>query len=225
VKLSEKDKLRDILARGDLLSMDYDAYASGLERIKKETSEGVEYWMARELMPLLDYTKWANFCGVIEKAKIACEAAGMKTTNHFADVGNMVLIGSGAQRERGDWYLTRFACYLIAMNADPSKPEVGFAMTYFAAQTRRQELLDRQLTEADKRVDIRMRLWLRIAASRGLQRKPASSGTLSFKLPAIAVCMEWTFPKSRRARGSRLATNSWTTLGRSNSPRTSSRPT
>ena len=157
--------------------MDYDAYVNGLERVKKETSEGVEYWMGRELMPLLDYAKWANFCAVIEKAKVACEAAGMKPSNHFADAGNMVLIGSGAQRERGDYYLTRFACYLIAMNADPSKPEVGFAMTYFAAQTRRQEVLEQQLTEADKRVEIRLRV---MATNRRLAGAAKKAGVVRY---------------------------------------------
>lgn len=138
--------------------MDYDAYVIGLERVKKETADGVAYWMGRDLMPLLAYNDWRNFCFVIEKAKVAADAARAKAANHFVETNDMVLIGSGAKRERGDWFLSRFACYLIAMNADPSKPEVGFAMTYFAAQTRRQEVLEQQLTEAEKRVEIRLRV-------------------------------------------------------------------
>ena len=108
-------------------------------------------------MPLLDYTKWANFKSVIEKARNACESAKFSSANHFADTGKMVMIGSGAQREAEDLYLTRYACYLIAMNSDGSKQEVGFAMTYFAVQARRQEVME-QLTEADHRLEIRLRL-------------------------------------------------------------------
>jgi DNA-damage-inducible protein D len=137
--------------------MDYDAYVSGLEQVKQTTDEGIEYWMGRDLMPLLDYNAWRNFCVVVEKAKTACDAAGMKSPNHFVETNDMVLIGSGAQRERGDWYLSRYACYLVAMNADSSKPEVGFAMTYFAAQARRQELQD-NLIDSEKRLQLRLRV-------------------------------------------------------------------
>lgn len=137
--------------------MEYNNYIVGLEAIRRVTEKGVEYWMARELMPLLDYTKWANFRGVLDKARAACESAGFSPTNHFAEAGKMVLIGSGAEREAEDWYLTRYACYLIAMNADSTKPEVGFAMTYFAAQTRRQEL-EEKLIDEEKRVQLRLRV-------------------------------------------------------------------
>jgi DNA-damage-inducible protein D len=138
--------------------MEYNAFAQGMERVKHIAKNSVEYWMGRDVMPLLAYTDWRNFCGVIEKAKVACASSGLKPDNHFVGTNEMVEIGSGAQRERGDYYLTRHACYLIAMNADSSKAEVGFAMTYFAAQTRRQELQEKLLTDEEKRLQLRLRL-------------------------------------------------------------------
>jgi DNA-damage-inducible protein D len=138
--------------------MEYNAFYEGMERIKHHTATGVEYWTARELMPLLAYTDWRNMCAVIEKAKVACATGGLKPVNHFVESNEMVEIGSGALRKRGDYFLTRHACYLIAMNADPAKPEVGFAMTYFASQTRRQELQEKLLTDEENRLQVRLRL-------------------------------------------------------------------
>jgi len=99
-----------------------------------------EYWHARELMRVLGYDKWANFLGVIEKAKTACSQSNQSVEDHFADAGKMVGLGSEARREIEDLRLTRYACYLIAQNADSRKPPVAFAQTYFAIQTRKQEL-------------------------------------------------------------------------------------
>jgi DNA-damage-inducible protein D len=158
--------------------MDYDAYVSGLEEVKQTTDEGIEYWMGRDLMPLLDYNDWRNFCAVVEKAKTACDAAGMKSPSHFVETTDMVLIGSGAQRERGDWYLSRYACYLVAMNADSSKPEVGFAMTYFAAQARRQELQD-NLIDSEKRLQLRLRV---IEANKRLAGAAKKAGVTRYGL-------------------------------------------
>ena len=138
--------------------MEYDAFFRGMEKRKHLTNSGIEYWMGREVMPLLAYSDWRNFCAVIEKAKAGCAAGGLKPLNHFVETNEMVEIGSGAQRERGDYFLTRHACYLIAMNADSSKPEFGFAMTYFAAQTRRQELQEKLLTDEEKRLQLRLRV-------------------------------------------------------------------
>ncbi len=137
--------------------MEYKECVAGFEAIKKYTNEGIEYWMARDLMPLLAYATWNNFQGVIEKAKAAAKSAGAEVENHISDTGNMVQIGSGAERQRADCYLSRYACYLIAMNADPGKSEVGHAMTYFAGKTRQMELLEKQLVEQDKRVELRLR--------------------------------------------------------------------
>jgi DNA-damage-inducible protein D len=136
---------------------EYEGYRTKLEGRRRLTETGKEYWMARELMGLLSYTDWRNFRAVIDKAIVACKGAGVNPERHFVDTDEMVTIGSGAQREREDCYLTRYACYLIAMNADSGKPEVAFAMTYFAEQTRRQELRD-QLPETEQRLHLRMRL-------------------------------------------------------------------
>ena len=107
----------------------------------------IECWSARELQQILGYTKWDNFLNVVDKAKKACENAGEKLTDHFADIGKMIDLAKGAQREVKDLALTRYACYLIAQNADSTKSEVAFAQTYFAVQTRRQEIIERRLLD------------------------------------------------------------------------------
>lgn len=110
--------------------------------------EGVECWSARELQPILGYAQWKNFKNVIDKAKKSCEKAGEEIKNHFADFGKMVQIGSGAQKEINDIALTRYACYLIAQNGDAStKSEIAFAQTYFAVQTRKQEIIEKRLLD------------------------------------------------------------------------------
>ncbi len=125
------------------------------EEIKKIDENGVEYWEARELMPLLDYDKWSNFDSVvIAKAKVACTNSGQTVANHFADVGKMVRIGSSTEREIKDYKLSRYACYLIAQNGDPSKRAIATAQTYFAIQTRRQEIFQ-QLPENEQRLFLR----------------------------------------------------------------------
>jgi DNA-damage-inducible protein D len=110
----------------------------------------VEFWFARDLMVQLGYSKWQNFIEVIEKARIACATAGGVIENHFTAVSKMVSIGSGAERPIDDIVLTRYACYLIAQNGDPRKEPIAFAQTYFALQTRKQELIEERLRLHDR---------------------------------------------------------------------------
>lgn len=110
--------------------------------------EGIECWSARELQSILGYAKWDNFKNVIDKAKKSCEQAGEDLKNHFADIGKMVEIGSGVEKEIPDIALTRYACYLVAQNGDAtSKTEIAFAQTYFAVQTRKQEIIEQRLLD------------------------------------------------------------------------------
>ncbi|MDQ1244637.1 MAG: DNA protein [Campylobacterota bacterium] len=117
----------------------------------------IEYWYARDLQKVLGYERWENFVNIIEKAKIACETSGIEITDHFREVTKMVSIGSNAQRPIEDIILTRYACYLIAQNGDSKKEQIAFAQTYFAIQTRKQELIEQQL-ELEDRLQARAKL-------------------------------------------------------------------
>lgn len=110
-----------------------------------DESTGIEFWYARELQAAFSYSQWRRFNEVIEKAKLSCNVSGNIVSNHFADVGKMVDLGSGATREIADVKLTRYACYLIAQNGDPRKEEIAFAQSYFAQQTRKQELIEEHM--------------------------------------------------------------------------------
>ena len=129
------------------------------EEIKKVNEIGQEYWSARELFAALEYIKWDNFLNVIAKAKEACENSGQSVSDHFPRVGKMITLAKGATRDIGDLHLSRYACYLIIQNADPSKETVALGQTYFAIQTRKQELLEDAFeklgSEEEKRLYLR----------------------------------------------------------------------
>lgn len=125
--------------------------------IRHRMEDGTEFWFARELQQVLEYTEWRNFCTVVERAKTACENSGVASSDHFVDVNKMVAIGSGAEREVDDIMLSRYACYLIVQNGDPRKEIIAVGQTYFAVKTRQEELIESydQLSEAQKRLAIR----------------------------------------------------------------------
>jgi len=117
----------------------------------QQTETGVEYWLARDLQQLLGYAEWRNFSQTaISKAKTACEVSGHAVSDHFVGVNKLIQMAKSAEREIDDVILTRYACYLIAQNGDPRKPEIAFAQTYFAVQTRRAELIEQRLLEAER---------------------------------------------------------------------------
>ena len=124
------------------------------ESIKHIDENGIEYWYARELQKVLKYNKWENFEKVIQKAKIACENTGISVVEHFPDIRKTIRMPKNAEKEINDYKLTRYACYLIAQNGDPRKEVIALAQTYFAVQTRKQEITEKEysiLTEDEKR--------------------------------------------------------------------------
>ena len=127
------------------------------EDIKHLRADGSEYWLARELAEVLDYTQWRNFVKVIDKAMIACKMSDRNVFEHFADVSKMVDIGNETKRHINDYELSRYACYLIVQNGDPRKEVIALGQTYFAIQTYRQEITDKfeQLDEDSRRLVIR----------------------------------------------------------------------
>ena len=131
--------------------------AANFESYAHQTEQGVEFWFARDLQQLLEYTEWRNFSLVIDKARITCETAKQRASDHFVDVNKMVFMGSGAQKEIPDIMLTRYACYLIAQNGDPRKEKIAFAQNYFAIQTRKFEVIEQRIKD-----------WERLSARRKL---------------------------------------------------------
>lgn len=117
----------------------------------------VSFWFARDLQILLGYKEWRNFLSIIDKAKISCESSNVVISHHFVDVNKMVDLGSGSQRPIEDLKLTRYACYLIAQNGDPRKEEIAFAQSYFAVQTRKQEIIEEHIRVIE-RLSVREKL-------------------------------------------------------------------
>lgn len=127
------------------------------DSIKRYTEDGLEFWLARDLYPILGYTEWRNFLNVIEKAKVACENSKNDVDEHFVDINKSSPMPKGGEREIGDIALSRYACYLIVQNGDPEKEVIALGQTYFAVKTRQQELIEDydQLSEDQKRMAIR----------------------------------------------------------------------
>ena len=127
---------------------------AGFESLKQVNEHNAEYWRARDLQPLLGYAQWRRFEQAIERAMVSCEASGNQAAHHFAGAGKPIVGGKGAVQVVDDYQLSRFACYLIAQNGDPRKPEIAHAQQYFAVQTRRQEISD-QLAADMERLELR----------------------------------------------------------------------
>ncbi|MBQ7596502.1 MAG: DNA damage-inducible protein D [Clostridia bacterium] len=127
------------------------------ENIKHINESGQEYWLARELQPVLEYAQWRNFSDAIERAKMSCQNSGFNPDDHFADASKTIPMPKGARKDIPDFMLSRYACYLIVMNGDPRKDVIALGQTYFAVKTRQQELIEsyETLTEDQKRLAIR----------------------------------------------------------------------
>ena len=152
------------------------SYVVRLEAVKRVSPDGSDYWMARDIQPLLGYERWENFSEVIGRAMDACAASDVSVHDQFRETTKMVAIGSGAMRSTDDWFLSRYACYIIAMNGDSSKDAVAYAQTYFAVQTRLQEQ-QAQLTDMERRRQLRDRVK---DANKGLNDAAQTAGVVKF---------------------------------------------
>lgn len=157
----------------DLIDPNLDSTQTSFERIRQVDEDVLEFWSARDPMPILEYRKWQNFKTVLLKAQIACENSGNDPANHFTDASKMVTIGSDARPEVEDMHLSRYVCYLIVQNADPIKEVVALDHTYFAVQTCRQEVYDETTT-----VELNKATWLLLLH----QRMKVQNAALGSKL-------------------------------------------
>jgi DNA-damage-inducible protein D len=178
------------------LTDDFEAHA-------QRADSGIEFWLARDLQQLLGYDEWRNFTTVIVKAKTACEVSGHPIGDHFVEVNKMVSLGSGSQREVLDIMLTRYACYLIAQNGDSRKPQIAFAQTYFALQTRKAEQIEQRLLEAE-RLSARKKLTATekelsavIYEQTGSAMIRSKGDQALFGKPTQAMKTQWTVPEGR----------------------------
>jgi DNA-damage-inducible protein D len=146
------------MAKGLMEAPRYRATMEKLETVKHVTAEGLEFWFAREVYPILGYAGWREFEGVMERARESFKSNGVDPSHHIVRTHKMMGLGKGAQREVDEYFLSRPACYLIAMNGDPSKPEVAAAQAYFAIKTRQMEVLEQQESPDQKRVGARERV-------------------------------------------------------------------
>ena len=141
----KKKILKDIMAKG---------HHSPFEQIRRSNAAGHEFWSSRDFAKVLDYSDYRNFEQVIAKARTACFNSGQRIDDHFVDVTDMIEVGKGAKRPAKTVYLSRYACYLIVQNADPGKEIVALGQTYFAVQTRKQELTEQSI-EDERRLLLR----------------------------------------------------------------------
>ena len=172
-----------------------EANSPDFESIKQTSPYDAEYWSARDLAPLLGYSNWQNFEVAIKRGKTACEQVGQVVADHFTDASKMVVVGSGARRNVKDYYLSRFACYLIAQNGDPRKPEIAAAQAYFAVSTRRHEI-HQLYEEQQKRLQLRERVSEGWPPTRG---PPAGRARTSWRSRAARI-RSGRSPRTARAR-------------------------
>jgi DNA-damage-inducible protein D len=147
------------------------------EQLKLVNQHGAEYWSARDLQPLLGYSQWRSFEKAVAKAITSCQQSGNEPEHHFARARKVVALGSGSEREVADFHLSRFACYLVAQNGDPRKPEIALAQKYFAIQTRRQELSDARQRDME-RLELRKQTTEEFKALSGAARDAGVQSTM-----------------------------------------------
>ena len=166
--------------------------ALSFEQLKLVNPHGAEYWSARDLQALLGYSQWRRFEDAVSRAITSCTQSGNDPAHHFASAGKMIALGKGGMREVPDFHLSRFACYLIAQNGDPRKPEIAFAQKYFAIQTRRQELSDAYAADLER---------LELASSGPFRPMSRSARKYARRLGALAArCRRISRPPSRSSK-------------------------